>query len=310
MMRKIAILGATGPTGTHLATILRARGETVRAVARDPKRLAEALPDPAIEKFAADVADAGNTLRAVEGCDLVYDCIGLPGDQMHLHGVTARNIAHALGETKARCVQVSSYWAYYPQVRAVMDETHPRADGSPWMRHRRDAEDILLKAGAAVLHLPDFYGPLVHVSTLQSALREAAQGKTVNWLGRADTTREYIYVPDAMRIAADIGGRPEAFGQHWCLPGGGPLSGRSFATITFQRLGRKFKLRAAGLTMLRIVSLFNRELRGFMQVAPDYMKPVRYDAGKLESMLGRQVMTPYDRGIAQTLDWLTAGVRP
>ena len=27
---------------------------------------------------------ADSTLRAIEGCDLVYDCIGLPGDQMHL----------------------------------------------------------------------------------------------------------------------------------------------------------------------------------------------------------------------------------
>lgn len=308
-MRKIAILGATGPTGIHLARILRARGETVRAVARDAQRLSAALPDPTIEKFVADVTDAGEALRAVEGCELVYDCIGLPGDQMHLHGFAARNIAGAVGETRARCVQVSSYWAYYPQGHAVMDETHPRAGGSPWMRHRRKAEDILLNAGAAILHLPDFYGPHVHVSTLQSALREAAQGKTVNWLGRADVTREYIYVPDAMRVAADIGRQADAFGQHWCLPGSGPLNGRGFADIASRHLGRRVRLRAASLPVLRIVSLFNRELRGFMQIAPDYMKSVRYDAGKLEGLLGRQVMTPYDQGIAQTLDWLATGGR-
>ena len=57
------------------------------------------------------------------------------------------------------------------------------------------------------MHLPDFYGPYVHVSTLQNALNEAASGKTVNWLGSADTQREYIYVPDAMRIAAAVGAR-------------------------------------------------------------------------------------------------------
>jgi len=27
-------------------------------------------------------------------------------------------------------------------------------------------------------------------------------------------------------------------------------------------------------------------LRGFLQVAPDYMKPVRYDARKLQGLLG------------------------
>ena len=92
-----------------------------------------------------------------------------------------------------------------------MNESHPRSGGPPWVRYRREAEDVLCEAGAAILHLPDFYGPYVHVSTLQNALNEAASGKTVNWLGSADTQREYIYVPDAMRIAAagEIGGHPD-----------------------------------------------------------------------------------------------------
>jgi hypothetical protein len=80
-----------------------------------------------------------------------------------------------------------------------MNESHPRIGGPPWVRYRREAEDVLCTAGAAILHLPDFYGPRVHVSTLQNALNEAASGKTVNWLGRTDVQREYIYVPDAMR---------------------------------------------------------------------------------------------------------------
>ena len=101
---------------------------------------------------------------------------------------------------------------------------------------------MLCEAGAAILHLPDFYGPYVHVSTLQNALNEAASGKTVNWLGSADTQREYIYVPDAMRIAAAVGARTKAFGGHWCLPGGGPLSGRQAAEIAGRYLGRLVKL--------------------------------------------------------------------
>ena len=217
-MTKIAIVGATGPTGIHLVAELRLNTAVVRAIARDMDKLARLFPDTAVEKRAADILDADATLRAVEGCDLVYDCIGLPGDRMHLHPVTARNIAGALRHTKARCVQVSSYWAYYPQVRTEMNESHPRNGGPPWVRYRREAEDVLREAGAAILHLPDFYGPHVHVSTLQNALNEAASGKTINWLGRPDTQREYIYVPDAMRIAAAIGARAEAFGGHWCAP--------------------------------------------------------------------------------------------
>jgi nucleoside-diphosphate-sugar epimerase len=303
---KVAILGATGPTGIHLAAELRKTGTPVRVVARNLEKLARLFPDSTIEKRPADILDAGETLRAVEGCDLVYDCIGLPGDQMHLHPATACNIAGALAQTKARCVQVSSYWSYYPQVRARMDESHPRSSGPPWVQWRREAENILCDAGAAILHLPDFYGLQVHVSTLQNALMEAAQARTVNWLGKAEIARDYTYVPDAMRIAAAVGARPDAAGSHWCLPGSGPLTGRQFAELCTRALGRVVKLRSAGMMALRIISLFNKELRGLLQVAPEYMKPASYDARKLEGLLGPQAMTPYAAGIATTLQWIAA----
>ncbi len=305
-MTKVAIVGATGPTGIHLATELRKTDTAVRVIARSIERLVQLFADTAIEKWPADILDANATLRAVEGCDLVYDCIGLPGDQMHLHPVTARNVGGALRRTKARCVHVSSYWAYYPQVRDQMNESHPRSGGPPWVRYRREAEDILSDAGAAILHLPDFYGPQVRVSTLQNLLNEAASGKTANWLGNADVQREYIYVPDAMRIAAAIGGRTEAFGGHWCLPGGGPLSGRQAAEIAGRHLRRPVKLRSAGMMAVRVVSLFNKELRGFRQIAPNYMKPVAYEARKLGALLGPPQMTSYDAGIGQTLAWIAS----
>jgi len=182
-----------------------------------------------------------------------------------------------------------------------MNESHPRSSGPAWARYRREAEDILREAGAAILHLPDFYGPQVHISTFQNALSEAASRKTVNWIGKADVHREYVYVPDAMRIAAAVGSRSEAFGAHWCLPGSGPLSGREAVEIAARHLGRSVKLRSAGLTTLRIVGLVNRDLRDFLQVAPDYMKPVRYDARKLQRLLGPPQMTTYDVGIGETL---------
>ena len=291
----------------HPRLSVRQTAAAVGVIARGIDKLTRLFPDAAVEKQSADILDADATLRAIDGCDLVYDCIGLPGDQMHLHPVTARNIAGALRHTKARCVQVSSYWAYYPQVRAVMNESHPRSGGPPWARYRREAEDVLFEAGAAILHLPDFYGPQVQVSTLQNALNEAASGKTVSWLGKADVQREYIYVPDAMRIAVALGARAEAFGGHWCLPGGGPLSGRQAAEIAGRHLGRLVRLRSAEMMLLRIVSLFNRDLRGLLQVAPNYMQPVLYDARKLEGLVGPPQMTSYDAGIGQTLTWIASG---
>jgi len=36
------------------------------------------------------------------------------------------------------------------------------------------------------------------------------------------------------------------------------------------------------------------------------MKPVRYDAGKLQGLLGPQQMTSYDADIGHTLAWITS----
>ena len=106
-----------------------------------------------------------------------------------------------------------------------------------------------------------------------------------------------------MRIAVEIGARVEAFGEHWCLPGSGPLSGRQAMDIAGRHLGRQIKLRSAGMMTLRIVGLFNKDLRGLLQVAPDYMKPVR------QSLLGSQQINSYEFGIGQTLAWIASTLR-
>jgi len=305
-MSDVAILGATGPTGITLGRILHAQGATVRVVSRSRANLERNFNHAAFEKFVADVLVTSDALHAVEGCPLIYDCLGLPANQMDLHPEAARNIAHAIRTTGARCVQVSSYWAYLPLRRSPLDEAHPRSGGSDWIHWRREAEDVLRDAGAAILHLPDFYGPHVHTSTLQNALTEAARGKTMNWIGSATTAREYILVSDAMEIAARIANHAEAFGTDWVLPGSGPLTGARVADIASRQLGRRVKLRTAGALTLRLVSLINTDLRGFMQMVPDYMKTIAYDAAKLERLIGKTPLTSYEAGIAHTLQAVAA----
>ena len=242
--------------------------------------------------------------RAMDGCPVVFECIGLPGELMDKHPVVAGNVARAVQAAGARCMQISSFWAYLPVVRDPVTEDHPRTGGCEWVRYRREAEDILADAGAAVLHLPDFYGPHVHDSTLQQALSEAAQEKTMNWIGRRDTEREYVYVPDAMKIAARAAFFSEVYGQRWIVPGSGPISGARVAELAGEVLGRKVGLRCAGPTLLRVVSLFDRRLRGFMQMVPEYLKPIAYDASKLGKLIGPVDVTPYENGIAETLRWI------
>jgi nucleoside-diphosphate-sugar epimerase len=307
--QKAAVLGATGPTGVHLTPRLRGRVAAIRVVSRSSKNLERSFPESELERVAADVLEKEETLRAIEGCDLVVDCIGLPGALMDRHPNVAENIAAAVTRTGARCVQISSYWAYLPIVRLPLDESHPRKGGPPWVKYRRAAEDVLQHAGAAVVHLPDFYGPHVHTSILQNALRDAARGKSMNWIGAADVPREHIFVPDGMRMAVDLAHREEAYGGRFVFPGGGPLTGQQVAELASRHLGREVKLRAAAPWLLRVIGLFNEELRLFLQMVPSYVQPLSFDAGKLKRLLGPLETTPYERGVGETLDSL-ASTRP
>lgn len=303
---KAVIIGATGPTGIHLAEALRGSVSGIRVVSRSEANLARDFSDGAFERVSADATDADQTLRAVDGCDLVFDCIGLPPALIHLHAKTAENVATAAAKTGARIVQVSSYWCYLPIVQLPLNEEHPRAGGPPYAVFRREAEDILESAGAAVLNIPDFYGPHVHTSTLQNALQDAAAGRAMNWIGRDDTEHEFSYVPDAMRIAVTIAGHEEAYGHRWVIPGAGPLTGSRLVKLVSQKLGTDVKLRAAAPWLLRIVSLFDADLRAFMPMVPHYARPISYDGAKLRRLLGEIETTTYTDGVGATLDWMTS----
>ena len=297
----IAVVGATGPTGRVLAVELEEHGYTVRAVSRRLDTLKKYFPSPRIEKKSGDALDFTSLANALAGCDLVVDCIGLPGRRMADHPATARNIARWIDESGARAVQVSSYWSFMPIERLPLAEDHPRADGPPWVRCRREAEEILRRAGAAVVHLPDFFGPHVHTGSLQMAITDAVRGKPMVWFGAADVARDYIYVPDAMRVVTQLLIQEAAYGEGWVVPGSGPVSANEIAGMLAQLLGRKISVRAAPPWLLRAVSLFNRELRDFMPLVPEYVKPISYDGKKLSRLLGTTPRTPYQKALATTI---------
>jgi len=298
---RIAVVGATGPTGRTLVAELDQQGFAVRAISRRSDSLQRLFPASRTDKRAGDALDYPSLSRALAGCDLVVDCIGLPSERMADHPATARNIARWLEASGGRCVQVSSYWSFLPIRELRVTERHPREGGPPWMRLRREAEDVLRDAGAAIVHLPDFFGPHVHTSTLQNALIEAVQGKPMNWLGAADVARDYIYVPDAMHIVARLLTQPGAYAEDWILPGSGPLSASRLADLLEGILQHKVRVRTAAPWLLRLISLFNKDLRGLMQIVPDYIRPIAFDGAKLDGLLGKTPRTAYPEALRHTI---------
>jgi nucleoside-diphosphate-sugar epimerase len=299
-----AVIGATGPTGKYLARELVQRGLQVRVISRSAENLERAFADLDAQRIAADAVDTEGVRRAIDGCGVVFDCIGLPADQMDLHPKTAKAVTEAATAVGSRCVQVSSFWSYLPAASMPINDGSPRTGGNFNIRMRREAEDIVLAGGGAVLHLPDFFGPEVHSSSLQNMLEEAARGDTVNCIGSPEIDRDYVYVPDAMKVAADLARHSVAYGERWVLGGSGALSARRAMEIAGGHLGREVTMRGAPPWMLRIISLFSADLRAFMPMVPHYAQPVSFDESRLAELMGPIEHTVYADAIPKTLDWI------
>lgn len=299
-----AVIGATGPTGRQLTRELVGRGVEVRVISRNAGNLEQAFAGLGVKQTVADAVDSEAVRRAIDGCEVAFDCIGLPAERMSLHPTTARAITDAAAAVGSRCFQVSSFWSYLPATSMPINSGSPRTGGNFYIQMRREAEDIVLGGGGAVLHLPDFFGPEVHTSSLQNMLEEAARGDTVNCVGSSETDRDYVYVPDAMNVAADLAQKPEAYGERWVLGGSGALSAQRAMEIAGGHLGRGVKVRSAPPWMLRIISLFSADLKAFMPMVPHYAQPISFDEGRLAELIGPIEHTVYADAIPKTLDWI------
>lgn len=90
---RIALLGATGRTGTHVLTAVLAAGHQVTALVRDPGRL------PArdgVDVVVGDARDRAALDRLLAGADVVVSALGPVAKDPSLHQETARALVAAM----------------------------------------------------------------------------------------------------------------------------------------------------------------------------------------------------------------------
>ena len=68
-MKPTLVTGATGFVGWHVARALLERGDSVRALARDPAKLRELS---GVQGVQGDLRDSASLERAVGGCSVVF----------------------------------------------------------------------------------------------------------------------------------------------------------------------------------------------------------------------------------------------
>lgn len=308
-MNKVALFGATGAIGKSIAAALGRHGRPYRVVGRSEAGLRRAFgADALAERVVWDPDDPASVLAAARGVDTLVYMVGVNYWQFGLHPELMRKtLEGAVAAGVSNVLLIGTVYPYGRPTASPVREDHPREPHTFKGRMRKEQEDVLMRAHAdgrihaAVLRLPDFYGPGVEASLLHRAAQAAVNGGAADMVGPLDVRHEFVFVPDVGPVVAKLIETPGAFGRIWHLGGAGVVTQRELIAQMERQTGRKLKLRVAGKTMLRVFGLFNPFMREMVEMHYLMTDPLIMDDSALLRLIGPVRKTGYAEGIRQTL---------
>ncbi len=308
-MSRIALFGAAGAIGQSIASAISAQGLPYRVVGRNEASLRKAFgADPLAEIVSWNPDSPASVEAAAQGIDTLIYLVGVNYTQFELHPELMRKtLDGAINAGVKQVLLIGTVYPYGLPQTSPLREDHPRNPHTFKGRMRKAQEDLLMQADstgrirAAVLRLPDFYGPGVEASFLHGAIKAAAQGGTADMIGPLDRPHEFVFVPDVGPVVARLINTPAAFGKIWHLAGAGVTSQQALVEEMERQTGRKLKKRVAGKTMLRIIGLFNPMMRELVEMHYLQTQPVIMDDSALQQLIGPISKTSYADGIRMAL---------
>jgi nucleoside-diphosphate-sugar epimerase len=300
------VFGA-GQVGRVLATVLAARGVTVRVVSRGrPTGLTEG-----IDWRVADATDPDAACAAAEGAAVIYQCLNAPYAQWpELFPPLQRGVLAAAGRAGALLVSLENLYGYGPTRGRPMTEDLPLAATTVKGRTRAAMTAELLaaaKAGRvriAIGRASDFFGAgVTQGSTLgERVFGNALAGRRADFIGNPRLPHTYSYVPDIAAGLATLGTDPRAAGQVWHLPGPQTGTTRALLDLVADKVGHPVAVRSVPKLALRVLGLINPMLRGLAESYYQFDEPFVLDTTKYESVFG-PAGTPLADAITATVAW-------
>lgn len=313
--RRVALTGAGGFIGSHLAEELARRGATVRALVRYNSRShwgflerAQPVAPGRIDVWSGDLTDPYLVGKLVEGQEIVFHLgalIGIPYSyeapaqyvDTNVRG-TLHVLEACLRHRAAKVVHTSTSEVFGTALYVPIDEKHPRQGQSPYSATKIGA-DALAESFYRSFGLPvaiarpfNTYGPRQSaravIPTIAAQLLSGA--KELN-IGSLSPVRDFNYVADTVEGFLAVAASPKSAGQDFNLG-----SGR-------------------GVTIGETVRLLMKICRGKAairtdeaRVRPDKSEVLRLvcDNRKARRLLGWRPRWTLEKGLADTAAYVLA----
>ncbi len=321
---KTLVTGASGLLGSHVLNELLARGESVRALIRNP---AHAMPLQArgAEMIVGDIRDPAVMAEAVQGVDVVQHCAAAVGPQCSKAEIYETNFGGVRTlldacqrNGKCRVVLVSSV-----NVLGTRN-LDPATEDLPRRRSHDPAADVKILAeqlaeeyqaqgGDVVIVRPGFiYGPGDR-HNLPRLARAIRRGKFA-FLGSRDNVVPILHVEDAVQALLLAGTQPGARGRIYNITDGSRTTIGEMATYLAELLDcpppvKRLPYFVASMGCMVFEAL--RKLGARRKPAPINRAALRFlgtsrfvDIRRAREELGYQPRLLYREGMAATLAWL------
>lgn len=280
------IVGA-GPVGGAVATLLAARGETVRVVTRSGGG-----PDlPAIERVAADATDADRLTELATGAAVLYNCAS---PEYHRWLTDWPPLAAALLTAAERSGAVlattSNLYGYGPISAPITADTPLRAT-HPKLRLRADMwRAALERHEAGRIRATEVRGGdyLERNSLFSEALAKPLLAGKRGWVpADLDAPHSWSSVTDVARTLITVAGDERGWGRAWLVPSNPPLSVRQLAVqFTEANKAPEPKLSRVPYPVLWAAGLFSPMMRELRTTYYQFAGPFTIDSSVTERTFG------------------------
>ena len=299
------VVGA-GAIGTVVAKELAQQGHDVRLLSRRGTG-----PDhPLIEKVTGDAADPATVARHATGADAIFNCANPPYHRWPTDWPPIANSILAAAESSgAKLVTLNNLYAYgrpngpmtpHDPLNAHYEKAQVRA--TMWRDAKRAHDEGRIKA--TEVRASDFIGPRSE-SYLGLLIPRIIAGKSCQVIGNVDVAHSWNYTVDVAHTMVTCAQDDRSWGRAWHAPATTARSVRQAIDDIARIVGApKVKIAKVPTVALRVVGLFNTDVRELPKTLYQFQVPFVIDDSETRSTFGL-APTPWDDVLRSTIAFYT-----
>jgi nucleoside-diphosphate-sugar epimerase len=263
-----------------------------------------------VEVRGGDLSNPQEAIALCGGASVVYSTVSPPYDKWpELFPPLQAAVVEGAAAAGANLVVLENVYMYGPNGGRPMVEDTPYAATTRKGRTRAAMSRALMaahesgKVRVVIARASDYFGPRGLMSNMgDRVFYPALEGKPAQILGNPDFPHTYTYLPDIGEGMVVLGESDAALGQVWHLPSAETLTTRQFVDVVYEEAGHPPRIRVVPKAILRLVGLFNAQVREVVEMLYQFEGPHVLDHSKYERTFG-DGSTPLREAIRDTVQW-------